>query len=234
MIYNMDCVQGMKTYIEDNLVDLIITSPPYKEQDGFSYELIIDVAKECYRVLKDNSLCYINFGHLAGNKLRPFHVASLFEGVGFTLIDTITWVKNHYTPLQGDKRVNNLTEFIFMFAKGNDYHLDRLSIGIPYKDKSNVGRYSDKDLKCAGNCWHIPYETIQNKSQKLHKDRFPVGLPMNCIKLSNLKEGDTVLDPFGGSMTTGIACKKLGMNFFGFELDKDIFEIGKRRLKGEL
>jgi len=45
-----------------------------------------------------------------------------------------------------------------------------------------------------------------------------------------LKEGDTVLDPFGGSMTTGIACKELGMKFIGFELDEEIFKIGERRL----
>jgi site-specific DNA-methyltransferase (adenine-specific) len=230
-IYNINCIEGMRQYIKDLSIDLIVTSPPYKEGDGFSWQLIKEVAKECYRVLKNNSLCYINFGHLAGNKSRPFKVAMKFEDAGFKWIDTIVWVKNHYTPLQGNKRVNNLTEFIFQFAKGKSYKLDRLSIGVPYVDKSNIGRYSDKDLRCRGNYWYIPYETIQNKSQKLHKDRFPVGLPMNCIKLSNLKEGDIVLDPFVGSMTTGVACKELGMVFIGFEIDKNIFEIGKNRLQ---
>ena len=130
-----------------------------------------------------------------------------FKDAGFEWIDTITWVKNHYTPVQGNKRVNNLTEFIFKLAKGNNYSLNRLSVGVPYTDKSNVGRYSDKDLRCAGNVWYISYETIQRKDQKHHKDRFPVDLPRRCIKLSGIEKGSVVLDPFSGGMTTGVACQ---------------------------
>lgn len=230
VIYNQDCITGMKQYIRDGSIDLIVTSPPYKESDGFSYQLIQNVAKECYRVLKDNTLCFVNFGHLAGHKSRPFKVAMRFEESGFNWIDTIIWTKNHFTPLQGNKRLNNLTEFIFMFSKGSNYQLDRLSIGVPYQDKSNVGRYSDKDLRCRGNVWHIPCKTIQRKEQKLHKDRFPVELPKMCIKLSGIGKGGVVLDPFGGSMTTGVACGELGMGFVGFEVNKDVFGIGKGRL----
>ncbi|MCK9439703.1 hypothetical protein M0Q39_06620 [Patescibacteria group bacterium] len=79
MIFNIDCIQGIQTYIDDFSIDLIVASPPYKKQDGFSWQLIKDIAQECYRVLKNNSLCYINFGHLAGNKSRPFKVAMEFE-----------------------------------------------------------------------------------------------------------------------------------------------------------
>ncbi len=205
----------MEQYVNNKVIDLIVTSPPYKKEDGFSYELIKDVSQQCFRVLKDNSLCFINFGHLANHKSRPFKVAMIFEEAGFNWVDTIVWVKNHYTPVQGDKRLNNLTEFIFMFTKGKGFRLDRLSIGVPYADKSNVGRYSDKDLKCGGNVWYIPYETIQRKEQKLHKDRFPIELPLRCINLSNVREGSVVLDPFAGSATTGIACKETGMEFSG-------------------
>ncbi len=228
MLYNIDCIEGMQKYIIDSSIDLIVTSPPYKEQDGFSYNLIKEISQECYRVLKNNSLCYINFGHLANHKSRPFRVALEFEKTGFTWVDTITWVKNHYTPIQGNKRVNNLTEFIFMFAKGNNYKLDRLSIGVPYADKSNIGRYSNRDLRCGGNVWYISYETIQRKEQKPHKDRFPIELPRKCILLSNLEKGSIVLDPFTGSATTGVACKELGMKFVGFEVNKEVFEVGEK------
>ncbi|MFA5558652.1 MAG: site-specific DNA-methyltransferase [Methanofastidiosum sp.] len=230
MIYNQNCISGIVEYIKDNSIDLIVTSPPYKEQDGFSWLLIKDVAKQSFRILKDNSLCFINFGHLARFKSRPFKVALEFEKVGFEWVDTIMWVKNHYSPVQGDKRVNNITEFIFMFAKGKNYHLDRLSIGVPYADKSNVGRYSDIDLKCRGNTWSIPYATIRRKDEKLHKDRFPVELPLWCIKLSGIKKDSVVLDPFGGSMTTGVACEELGMRFVGFEINEEVYQIGRERL----
>jgi len=86
------------------------------------------------------------------------------------------------------------------------------------------------DLRCAGNVWYIPYETIQRREQKYHKDRFPVELPFRCIKLSGIKKGSVVVDPFGGGMTVGAACCELGMGFMGFEIDKDVFEIGKERM----
>lgn len=229
-LYNQDCVLGMIKYINDNSINLIVTFHLYKEQDGFSWSLVNGVAEQCYRVLKNNSLYFVNFGHLADHKSRPFEVAMVFEDAGFIWIDTITWIKNHYTPIQGKKRLNNLTEFIFMFAKGKDYSLDRLAIGVPYTDKSNIGRYNDKDLRCPGNAWFIPYKTIQRKEQKYHKDRFPVELPRRCIKLSGIPKGSFVLDPFGGSMTTGVACYELGMKFIGFEIDKNTFMIGKNRI----
>ncbi len=229
-LYNQDCISGMTKYINDDSVDLIVTSPPYKESDGFNWPLIKNVARQCHRVLRNDSLCFVNFGHLARHKSRPFKVALEFENTGLEWVDTITWVKNHYTPVQGNKRVNNLTEFIFMFAKGNSYCLDRLSVGVPYADKSNVGRYSDKDLRCAGNVWYIPYETIQRKEQKYHKDRFPVELPLRCIKLSGIENGSIVADPFGGSMTVGVACHELAMRFVGFEVDGEVFEIGEERI----
>jgi site-specific DNA-methyltransferase (adenine-specific) len=206
-------------------MNLVVTSPPYKDCDGYSDELIS-------RVLKDGSLCFVNMGHLVEDKMRPFRVAQIVSDAGFKLHDTITWVKNHYTPLRGNN-LNNLTEFIFMFVKGKCLDLDRLSIGIPYKDKSNVGRYSDKDLKCRGNAWFIRYETIQDKSQKLHKDRFPLELPELCIKLANLKPNSIVLDPFGGSGTTAVATQKLGFEYFYIDKDFKCATIALERLKNE-
>jgi site-specific DNA-methyltransferase (adenine-specific) len=45
------------------------------------------------------------------------------------------------------------------------------------------------------------------------------------------EEGDTILDPFMGSGTTGVACAELGRNFIGIEIDKDYFEIAKKRVE---
>src|ERR1017187_9081699 len=109
-------------------------------------------------------------------------------------------------------------------------NLNRLSIGTPYKDKSNIGRYSDKDLRCAGNFWEFGYETIQNKTQKLHNDRFPLELPTRCIKLSNIPKNSLVLEPFCGSGTTCLAAKNLGMNYIGFEIDENHFKTARNRL----
>lgn len=212
--------------LQDSSIDISVYSPPYKDSDGF---LDIDFGflfSELYRVHKPNTLSWLNCGHLAHFKERPFQVLFKALEAGWKLNDTIVWLKIQYSPIQGKKRVNNLTEFIFLLYKGGMPDLDRLAIGVPYKDKSNIGRYSQKDLKCQGNLWIIPYETIQSKSQKLHNDRFPKQLVSNCIKLSGLKEG-TLLDIFAGSGTSLLVAEELGLNSVGFEKNpiyKSIYE----------
>lgn len=214
-VHCMDAVKGLYQLSRD--VDLIVTSPPYKEKDGYERLALESVAFLCHAHSKPNALCFVNFGHLAGNKGRPFEVARMFERAGYEWVDTITWIKPQYSPVQGSRRLNNLTEFIFMFAKGKDYRLNRLSIGVPYADKSNVGRYANIDMHCGGNVWIMPYDTIQKSEQKLHPDRFPLELPKRCIKLANIPQGSVVLDPFMGSGTTARAALELGMRFIGFE-----------------
>jgi len=217
--------------LKDESVDLIVTSPPYKDIDGFSYETLSFVLRECSRVLKKDRLMFINFGHLANHKHRPFRVAELCEHFGFTWVDTIVWAKHldgqgQFTPTQGDKRLNNLWEPIFMFSKGNKYSLDRMAIGVPYTDKSNVERWEgvEEDLRCRGNLWFIPYETIQKKTQKTHKDRFPPSLPLWCIKLAGLPKKSMVLDPFMGSGTTLYAAHDEDHDAVGYEINEDCID----------
>ena len=185
MIIQQDCVMGMSE-LDKGSVDCIVTSPPYKDEDGYTDELMVAWLEQAHRVLKTNSVLFMNFGHLAGFKSRAFRVAMMAEDVGFVWNDTITWVKNHYRPIQGNKRVNNLTEFIFILTKGKP-SLDRLAIGVRMQDKSNIGRFATQDLKCRGNVWPLKYKTVQSKEQKRHNDRFPVDLPLWCLLLAGLE-----------------------------------------------
>lgn len=221
-----DSLEVLKTF-PDNFIDITICSPPYKDSDNFLDINFTALWLELYRAHKPNTLFYMNFGHLANFKERPFLVMLEALKAGWKLNETFTWLKTQYSPIQGKKRVNNLTEFIFLMYKGNMPNLDRLAVGVEYKDKSNLGRYSDIDLKCGGNHWVIPYETIQSKANKLHNDRFPLELPTRCIKLSGLKSGLAV-DCFAGSGTTLVAAKKLGLNYIGIDKNpkyKEVFEI---------
>lgn len=229
-VYNTHCITGMQYNLANESIDLVVTSPPYKDEDGYTDELMEGTFKELYRVQKDNTLFFLNFGHLANFKDRPFKVLDIAMKCGYSLNETFIWVKNHYRPIQGDRRVNNLFEYVFLLYKKHMPKLDRLSIGVPYKDKSNIGRFADKDLKCGGNVWYIDYETIQSADEKLHNDRFPIELPEKCIKLSGISEGSWVADPFSGSATTGVACQNLGMNYVGFEIDKTHYYNSIERL----
>lgn len=222
---NKDLIQEL----EGESVSLSCTSPPYKNEDNF---LEIDFSflfSELYRVHKKDSLFFLNFGHLANFKERPFLVMLEALKTGWKLNETFMWLKTQYSPIQGKKRVNNLTEFIFLLYKGSMPDIDRLAVGTTYKDKSNIKRgYASQDLKCSGNLWTIPYETIQKKEDRWHKDIFPLELPRRAIKLSGLKEG-VVLDIFVGSGSTLLAAQEAGLDAIGFEKDEKYKEIFEKR-----
>jgi site-specific DNA-methyltransferase (adenine-specific) len=111
--------------------------------------------------------------------------------------------------------------------------VDKKSIGVPYKDKSNIKRWSSvkQNLRDRGNVWFIPYDTIQNKSERPHPVTFPVKLPEMCIKLhGRLNEGTMVLDPFCGIGSTAVASMNLGVSFLGFDINKEFLDTAISRI----
>jgi len=209
-------------------VKVSVQSPPYKEVDGYGNSIMSVVANELYHVHKDDSVCFLNFGDLAGQASRPFKVVELFERVGFELMQTIFWIKSvdgkgHFTPINSDRRLNNGGEYVFMFAKGSP-KLKRLKIGVPYTDKSNIARFGHKqDLRCRGNVWYIPYQTHQSQSEKLHLNRFPIELVKRCLLLGGVRKGCLVADAFAGGATTCKVAEMLGVNSVGFELSRRVY-----------
>ena len=250
-IYQMDCIEGMKKLIPDKSIDVIVTSPPYNigmkynmHNDNMPFDEYLDwleeVAKECFRVLKDNGSFFFNIGDKPSDEFRSFKVVERLGKI-WHLQNTIHWVKSiavpeenvnigHYKPVNSKKFLNNIQEFIFHFTKNNDVEIDKLSIGVPYQDKTNISRWNSvkADIRDRGNVWFIPYETVNG--QKDHPATFPVKLPEMCIKLHGLNNNLIVLDPFMGSGSTAFACKRLGCNYIGFEIDEKYIQIAKNML----
>jgi len=84
-----------------------------------------------------------------------------------------------------------------------------------------------------GNTWFIPYETITTKKKKgFHPATFPVKLVEDCIKFSGKTKG-ILLDPFMGTGTSAVGALNQGLDYIGFEIDKDNIEFANKRL-GEL
>lgn len=71
---------------------------------------------------------------------------------------------------------------------------------------------------------------MRNGWNRQHPTEKPVGLMEWCI-LNFTKNGDTVLDPFMGSGTTGVACSKTNRNFVGIEINQSYFDIARKRIK---
>ena len=159
-------------------------------------------------------------------------IAILKSDVGSYPTVTADIAVGHYKPLVSDRFVNDCFEFIFHFTKNGNVKLDKLSIGVPYQDKTNIGRWKRaiRDIRDRGNTWFIPYETIWDKEQRPHPSSFPIKLPEMCIKLHGVSKCNIVLDPFIGIGSTALASIRLGVSCIGFDIDKRYLEICKQRI----
>jgi site-specific DNA-methyltransferase (adenine-specific) len=169
-------------------------------------------------------------------------VASAFRDV-FVLQNHIIWVKSisigddtvgHFKPISSQRFLNHNHESLFHFTKFGGVPLDRIGVGVPFKDKSNIVRWGHKsDRRCAGNVWFIPYKTVKSRSQKFdHPAGFPVGLPERCIRLHGMKHA-TVLDPFLGAGTTLVAAQRLACDGIGIEIDGAYAKTAAERIRRE-
>jgi site-specific DNA-methyltransferase (adenine-specific) len=200
--------------------------------------------------LTDDGSFFLNIGNKPKDQWIAWDVASVLRK-HFVLQNTIHWVKSiaicksdvgnysnvggdiavgHFKPIVSDRFVNDCHEYIFHFTKQGTRRLDKLAIGIPYQDKTNIGRWktAKEDRRDRGNTWFIPYETIKNKSERPHPATFPVRLPEMCIKIHG--SAKLVVDPFTGIGSTAVAASRLGIPFVGFEIDKDYLDAAVARV----
>jgi site-specific DNA-methyltransferase (adenine-specific) len=140
----------------------------------------------------------------------------------------------HYKPINSDRFLNDCQEFIFHFTPQGRTRLDRRAIGVRYQDPSNIARWraAGGGVRCRGNTWFIPYETIQSRDKdRPHPATFPPRVPEYCLRLHGLKRIGLVLDPFLGLGSTAVACASLGLDFVGIELDKHYLQEAVTRTR---
>jgi len=249
-----DCVKGMAR-LPDAYVDLVVTSPPYNL--GIRYRKYSDRqnrqeyliwcqswAAQVRRILKPSGSFFLNVGAAPSNPLLPHEIVFQLRSL-FLLQNTIHWVKSiamedrtfgHFKPISSKRFLNDCHEYVFHFTKTGRVEIDRLTVGVPYQDKSNIARWSHtrgSDLRCRGNTWFVPYETIQSREkERPHPATFPVQLAEWCIKLHGVSRVKTMLDPFLGIGNSAIAAQRCGVKkFIGFEIDENYLAEAKRRLQ---
>ena len=249
-----DCVAGM-VKISASSVDLVVTSPPYnlgvryrKYSDRQDRQLYLKWcacwAAQIRRVLKPSGSLFLNIGAAPSNPMLPHEIVFQLREL-FILQNTIHWIKSiaieertfgHFKRISSKRFLNDCHEYIFHFTKSGRVEIDRLALGVPYQDKSNVSRWSHTrgcDKRCRGNTWFIPYETIQNREkERPHPATFPVQFAEWCIKLHGASRVKTMLDPFLGIGNSAVAAKDCGVRkFVGFEIDETYLAEAKRRLE---
>ena len=92
----------------------------------------------------------------------------------------------HYKPINSNRFLNDCHEFIFHFTPRGSSELDRLALGVPYQDESNISRWrgAGDGVRCRGNTWFIPYETIQRRDRdRPHPATFPSRLPERAARM---------------------------------------------------
>jgi site-specific DNA-methyltransferase (adenine-specific) len=140
----------------------------------------------------------------------------------------------HYKPINSDRFLNDCHEFIFHLTPNGSTGLDRLALGVPYQDQSNIARWrgASGGARCRGNTWFIPYETIQHRDRdRPHPATFPTRLPEQCLRLHGLDRIQLAMDPFTGLGSTAVACARLGVNFVGADLDETYLDVAVERVR---
>jgi site-specific DNA-methyltransferase (adenine-specific) len=143
----------------------------------------------------------------------------------------------HYKPINSRRFVNDCHEFIFHFTPEGRTPLDRLAVGVPYQDESNITRWraAAGGRRCRGNTWFLPYDTIQDrKKDRPHPATFPTELPEYCLRLHGLGRITEAADPFLGLGSTAVACAQLGINFTGVEIDEGYLKEAVARTEAAL
>lgn len=257
-ITNIDCIKGLKE-ISDKQVDLTVTSPPYdnlRDYQGISWNSIVwkEVLQQIYRVTKDGGVLVWIVGDSVVNGSETgtsFEQALYAKEIGFNLHDTMIYAKDSFAfPM--NTRYHQVFEYMFILSKGKPKTFnmikDRLNKSVGCKlsstDRQKDGSLSvvdfskrnNKEIKEYGgrfNIWEYKIGRGKIGDYSTHPAPFPEKLAEDHI-ISWSNEGDTVLDPFCGSGTTGKMAVINNRNFIGFDLSSDYCEIASTRIKKAL
>ena len=177
----------------------------------------------------------------------PWRVAFALQDDGWILRNAIIWHKPNAMPESVTDRLSNRYEPLFMFSKSRRYWFDldpiregegwgggrtwqeRKEQGEPMRAGLNgqqaVGRggFTTTQGRNPGDVWSIPTQPFPGA----HFACFPVALPIRCI-LAGCKPGGTVLDPFSGSGTTGLAAQRTGRRYVGIDLNREYLDLSLR------
>ena len=241
-IINGDCLKELKN-IPDKTFDLVFADPPYNMQigekltrpdssrvngvkdkwDQFSsfkhYDYFCKLwLIECRRILKDNGSIWV-----IGSYHNIFRLGYHLQNLGYWLLNDVIWRKNNPMPNFRGTRFTNAHETLIWASKS----------------KKSKYTFNYQSLKCLNDDlqmrsdWRLPIcngkERLKKNGKKLHSTQKPEAL-LHRILLATTNKGDTVFDPFLGTGTTAVACKKLGRSYCGIEKDKRYFLAAKDRI----
>jgi DNA modification methylase len=218
-------------------------------------EWFLPIGAEIKRILKPTGSFFLNIKPHTNNGERSLYVYDLIcqlkRETGFMFVEEYCWTKNAFPgSLKG--RFKNAFEPIYHFTKSspNGITFNPVACGTPIKEESiartyrkqcgspkngsgmtgmNTTNIRNLGLARPSNVINVNNVSNQFSDKQLHPATFPEGLVEFFVK-SFTNEGDIVLDPFGGSGTTGIVCKNQNRQFILMEKMPEYYELIKKRV----
>lgn len=235
MVYNMDCIEGMKT-IPDKSIDCIICDLPYfeivkadfdnqwnSEQDYLNW--LNNIFIDYFRILKDGGNLFLFTSRQLNRK-----VCNLLDNF-FNEKRIIIWArKRGFNNTRGHALASGYEPIAFYSKPGNDSTFHNIKI----KPESKRKEYTEgmlKDGVSLSDVWtDISALPHNSKEKTAHPTQKPLKLIERIIHIGT-NENDIILDNCMGSGTTAIACLNTNRKYIGFELDKTYYNITINRIK---
>jgi len=242
-ILNGDCLVELSR-LADSSIDLVFADPPYNLQldgellrpnntvvDGVhqDWDKFLSFADydqftrtwlaECRRVLKPNGALW-----LIGSYHNVFRLGTALQDLGFWLLNDIIWRKTNPMPNFRGRRFTNAHETLIWAARAPTSR---------YTFNYEAMKALNEDLQMRSD-WLMPIcagpERLKGPDgRKAHPTQKPEAL-LHRVLLATTQPGDTVLDPFFGTGTTGAVARRLGRHFIGIERDPNYADIARRRI----
>lgn len=169
----------------------------------------------CRPKLKDNGTIWIS-----GTYHNIFVVQRCLKELGYKILNYITWQKSDPAPNISCRYFTFSTELIIWARKS-----EKVPHVFNYETMKQLN--GNKQMT---DVWKMPAVGLWEKTCGKHPTQKPLRLLYRII-MASTQEGDTILDPFAGSCTTGIAANLLGRNFMGIDQSQEYLDLGLRRKK---
>lgn len=250
-IYQVDCVEGM-SHIEDNSIDMAITSPPYdqiRDYNGFNFDLH-KTGEQLYRILKDGGIAAMVIQDQTkdfGKTLTSFKtIIDWCDNIGFKLFECVIYRKNGSEGAWWTNRFRVDHEYMPIFLKGHrPQYFNKESLKIPSKHggKTMTGsgnrmtngkttgtvRMVINEMKCRGTIWDYLMAGDKDPIKRKHPAPFPDKIPSDFIQCF-CPPGGIVVDPFMGCGSTAVAAIKNQRKYIGFETSEEYCGLAKQRV----
>lgn len=245
-LIHADVLDGLRS-ISDESVDFVFADPPYfLSNDGFTvksgkavsvnkgawdksfgFETEMDFHEawitECLRVLKPNGTIAIS-----GTYHSIYKCGFLLQKLECRIINDIVWFKPNGAPALAGRNFTASHETILWASKSKKAkHVFNYSLSKNWEVENDKLLNKGKQMRSV---WSIPSTPKREKLEGNHPTQKPLEVLKRLVAMCT-NEGNTVLDPFCGSGTTGVACVLLQRNFIGIDLDQSYLELSSRRMK---